>query len=108
MCACARVCVKIKCKTTKRHLLKDWGKFFFFYFLNLTPDRSFKKGRGSKDLKLPQKGEGFHPGMTRTLAKEMERRRKNETWNQQEERDFRETRKSNTSNIYFLMLLHES
>lgn len=74
------MCVKIKSKTTKRYLLKEWENCFDF--LNLTSDRSFKKGNGSKDLKHPQKGEGFHPGMTRTLAEEMERRRKNESWNQ--------------------------
>ena len=66
-------------QATKRHLLKyaNWGNIFF-NFLNLTPvgNRSFMKRLESKDLKHPWKGEGCHPGMTRTLAEEMERRRK--------------------------------
>lgn len=46
--------------------------------------------------------------MERTLAKEMERRRKNEPWNQPGGKKIqRNTVKANTSKIYVFMLLHE-
>lgn len=72
----------------------------------MTPDgnRSFRKKPESKDLKHPQEGEGCPPGMTRTLAEEMERRMS--LGIRQEERLQRKTVKANISTIYFFMLLH--
>lgn len=112
LCVCMCVCAngenraKKNDQITKRHLLKDqnWGKFLNSLHLTQDGNRSFRKKPESKDLKHPQKGEGCPPRMTRTLAKEMERRMS--LGISQEERLQRKTVKANSSTIYFLMLLH--
>ena len=65
----------------------------------------------TKEQRFPASSEGrglFHPGMMRTLAEDMERRKKNKPWIQPggkklQRKDF----EASTFSIYLFMLLHE-
>ena len=64
-----------------------------------------------KDQRFQVSSEGrglCHPGMTRTLAEEVERRKKNKPWNQPGGKKLqRKDSEASTFSIYLFMLLHE-